>query len=386
MTEFDEVLEHRHDAPDEREMSPDVVKLFDASDPASRATARERARQESLEAHFGGAMQDILEGSGNWARDLLGIHMAWAKHHGFRSQAQNLPLLQEYATACEPRRSQLYEEIVLRNLLLVARVAFKYVNLGRRAGMELNDLVQLGSIGLMRAVEAYQVELGFHFSTYATSWIRQAITRAIMNETDQDQPGRIPVHMRESMRKVALTRGRLTTLERPSPSAHEVYQELKREAQEAGREPLTLKQVGEAMRLSSQEALQLDAEADGSEVESPRLGHDLVADKGLVDAATVLSARRETGQVTQIVLAVEGCVERLSPRLGQVLTMRLGLFDVEPQTLEEVGERYGLTRERIRQLENKALEWVEAQTGLRKEDVEAFLRLRDTLETFASAT
>lgn len=385
MNEFDEALEHRHDAPDEMEMSPDVVKLFDAADPASRAAARERDRQASLEAHFGGAMQDILGGSGNWARDLLGIHMAWAKHHGFRSQAQNLPLLEEYATAREPRRSQLYEEIVLRNLLLVARVAFKYVNMGRRAGMDLNDLVQWGSIGLMRAVEGYKVELGFHFSTYATSWIRQAITRAIMDETDQDQPGRIPVHMRESMSKVAKVRERLTTPERPAPSAHEIYLELKREAQEAGRQPLTLKQVGRAMRLSSQEAFHLDDPIPYLD-DSGDLFHEIIADQTIVDAATALSARREAGQMRQIVLAVEGCVERLPARQAQILTMRLGLFGTESQTLEEVGSRYGITRERIRQIENNAIDRIEAQLGLPKEDLLALLRLSDALETFVRAT
>lgn len=280
---------------------------------------------ESEVEHFGGGenMERILEQEGLAIDDPVRLYL---------KEIGRVPLLdaeheKELAERMMAGDEEAKNELVEANLRLVVSIAKRYV--GR--GMFFLDLIQEGNLGLMKAVEKFDYTKGYKFSTYATWWIRQAITRAI---ADQARTIRIPVHMVETIHKV-------------SRYSRTMLQELGREA--------TAEEIGEKMGMSADKVRDImkiaqdpvSLETPIGEEEDSHLG-DFIPDEDTPAPADAASA-------TILREVIERELHTLTPREEHVIKLRFGLYDGRTRTLEEVGQQFNITRERIRQIEAKAL-------------------------------
>ena len=264
---------------------------------------------------------DLLEGIGT--EDPVWMYL---------KEIGTVPLLtaeEEYSLAMKKQAGDEYakQRLIEANLRLVVSIAKRYT--GR--GMSFLDLVQEGNLGLIKGVEKFDPEKGFKLSTYATWWIRQSVTRAL---ADQARTIRVPVHMVETINKMSKMQRKLTLELGYEPSVKELAEHL----------DMTEEKVQEIMQIAREPA---SLETPIGEEDDSNLG-DFVAD------ANVLSPE---GNVESVMLRehIDSLLDDLKERERQVIVLRFGLEDGHPRTLEEVGKEFNVTRERIRQIEAKAL-------------------------------
>ena len=247
----------------------------------------------------------------------------------------------ELAKKIEKGDIEARNRLIQANLRLVVSIAKRYI--GRSPNLTLLDLIQEGNMGLARAVDKFDYHRGFKFSTYATWWIRQAITRAL---ADQSRTIRIPVHMVETISKYTQIKRRL-------------FQDLGREAlpeEVAVEMGIDVEKVRHIIKIS-QDTISFEAPVGGDDEDSS-LGDFIEDEKGITPIQSA-SLRLLGDQIKEI-------INDLQPREQKILRMRFGLDDGVAHTLEEVGNEFGVTRERIRQIEFKALEKIRQHESLKK--------------------
>ena len=289
--------------------------------PVEKEIARVQRRLESWPSARNDGVKDLRKEQRSYGQKLQQIE------EQVGASAAELRRTLEIITKAHTEAEAAKKELIEANLRLVVSIAKRYTN----RGMQFLDLIQEGNIGLMKAVDKFEYRRGYKFSTYATWWVRQAITRAI---ADQARTIRIPVHMIETINKLIRT-------------SRQMVQELGREPTNeelAKRLQLPVSKVRKVLRVA-QEPISLETPI-GEEEES-HLGDFIVDQNGISpsDALINLNLREQTAQV----------LKTLTPREEKIIKMRFGLEDGSEHTLEEVGQNFAVTRERIRQIEAKAL-------------------------------
>ncbi len=289
----------------------------------SSREAEETVPDEPLEPLVDVVDEDVRDETRETSRANLGVYLA---------EIARIPLLTREEEQALARRVQAGDEaakqrLVEANLRLVVQIARRYLN----RGLPLPDLIEEGNLGLLRAVEKFEPERGTRFSTYAMWWIRQAVTRALAN---QARTIRLPVHVELLLARYVREQSRLTQTLGRTPTAEELAQALGTSA----REIAELEEV-------RQHPVSLDAPAGGES--SATLG-DLIADRATMPSETLADLFRDRADLASV-------LDDLAANERTVLRRRFGLEGDPPETLETIGQRLGLSRERVRQLEGAGL-------------------------------
>ena len=323
----EEQTEKYYDLLEENGVEIDVGDVLEILGPSPLDDAPTDTELQSLEdeplADAAEPLDEALPADGTKLDDPVRMYLKEIGKIPLLTPEQELDIAKRMAEGDESARKVMTEA----NLRLVVSIAKRYV--GR--GMQLLDLIQEGNLGLLKAVEKFDYTKGYKFSTYATWWIRQSITRAI---ADQARTIRIPVHMVETINRVIRTAHSMVQSLGREPTAEEIAAEMHME----------LPKVEEILKIA-QEPVSLETPI--GEEEDSHLG-DFIQDEEASQPA-------EAASYTLLREQLEEVLTTLTPREEQVLRMRFGLTDGKAHTLEEVGKEFDVTRERIRQIESKAL-------------------------------
>jgi RNA polymerase nonessential primary-like sigma factor len=302
--------------------------------------AEERVPDEPLEALLEVEDLDQHEDTRDTSRANLAVYLREIADIPLLTREEEVALAARVATGDETATKRMIES----NLRLVVQVARRYLN----RGLPLGDLIEEGNLGLIRAVEKFDGARGVRFATYATWWIRQAVSRALAN---QARTVRVPIHVQLLLARYIKAQQRLTQEHGRAPTSPELAQAL----------GLTEEQVSELEELR-QQPLSLDAPA-GSE--SRRLS-DVIADATADPAAALTKLFRERGDLVAV-------LDDLAPNERTVLRRRFGLDGEDPETLEAIGQHLNLSRERVRQIEMAGLRKLRGLLGARGIDAADFL-------------
>lgn len=257
-----------------------------------------------------------------------------------------LALHQVFLTGSQEARDAARDELVYRNIRLVLAIGLKQCN----RGLDLVDLLQEGYFGMIRALEKFSPEHGYAFSTYATWWIRQAMSRAIADKNTRGAM-RMPVHLQESLYTVRKHGAIFYREHRRWPSDLELFYSIRESGTQKGA-TISLEDVVEIRRNLLDASISLNTPVGDDEGSVELLDYQPAKQ----NVEVTVEARRLLEKYRAAYARIEMAVDSLAPRSAMVLRLRLGLGDFDPMTLEEVGQRYEVTRERIRQIEAKAFE------------------------------
>ena len=323
--DLNEILKDEETNGDVTELFSDIECEYDSEKESLEQGEPPESALDEIEAESLEEVDELLFQEGLSMDDSVRIYLKEIGKISLLSAEREMLLAEKIALGDEKAK----EELISANLRLVVSIAKHHVD----KGMHFLDLIQEGNLGLIKAVEKFDPTKGFKFSTYATWWIRQAITRAI---ADQARTIRIPVHMVETINKMTRISRQLTQELGREPTAEEIAEKMEGD--------ITPERVRQIQRINLEP---VSLETPIGEEDDSHLG-DFIEDKEVITPNEYASNELLKNELQEI-------LKELTPREAKVLQLRYGLEDNRPHTLEEVGKEFNVTRERIRQIEAKAL-------------------------------